>query len=151
LVVASLGAGCAAGGDTAAARQEQDAPAAAKGYGYEFLTDAVSANAPASRAPSDVGPDRIAPETIQAVVRASFPRLLACSEASGARAAALRGDVTLSFRIGVDGRVSDARADGSTLGDAAVEQCVTSVASSLAFPKSPAGVVTVVYPLMFGR
>ena len=72
---------------------------------------------------------------------------LLCYQHSDTGAQATRGSTTLTFKVGADGKVSDADSSGGI--DRAVEQCLTGVASGIEFPKAKNLSVSVSYPLTF--
>ena len=95
---------------------------------------------------------RLPPEAVQRVVRQSFGRLRACYEAGLLRNPDLEGRVSVKFVIDREGQVALASPwTDSTIGDAAVAQCVTRAYQSMTFPKPEGGIVTVVYPIVFTR
>lgn len=91
---------------------------------------------------------RLPPEVIQRIVRMNFGRFRACYEEGLRRDPDLAGRVSVRFVIARDGLVSNA-SSGGTLGDAAVERCITRSFYSLTFPKPEGGIITVSYPLVF--
>jgi hypothetical protein len=92
---------------------------------------------------------RLAPEKIQAVVRANFGTFRMCYE-NGLRASpSLQGRVTVKFVIDLGGRVTTSADEKSDLPDAAIVQCVVEGFRKLQFPKPEGGIVTVVYPIIF--
>jgi hypothetical protein len=92
---------------------------------------------------------RLPPEAIQRVVRASFGAMDVCYEAGLRRAPDLRGRVVVKARIAPDGAVDTVLDAGSDLPDAGVVRCVVRTFATLAFPRSGAGPVTVLYPFAF--
>ncbi len=122
-------------------------------YAYTLAVDAASATFPAglaARASMDEH-GRLAPETIQALLRRELPAMQKCRDPGDASHAAPEGVVTTRFVIRQDGTVSEARDAGSTLKDAAVVACVASAIRGITFPKRAArGPVSVVYPVRFG-
>jgi hypothetical protein len=91
----------------------------------------------------------IAPELIQRTVRQNFGRFRACYESGLRSNPALAGRVAVRFVIGRDGAVSSVGSGGSDLADAGVVSCVTRAFYGLSFSPPEAGIVTVVYPIMF--
>jgi hypothetical protein len=92
---------------------------------------------------------RLAPEVIQRVMRAAFPRFRRCFEDGLRGCPNLQERVVVRFVIGEDGRVASARDAGSNLPDARVVACVVGAFRTLRFPPPAGGRVTVVYPLLF--
>ncbi len=86
-------------------------------------------------------------ETIQRVVRDNLGRFRGCYMNGLAHDPKLAGRVSTKFVIARDGSVSAVADAGSDLADANVAACIQRAFSSLEFPESPGGVVTVVYPL----
>jgi hypothetical protein len=106
------------------------------------------ARAPILRAAS-AAESRVPPETIQRVVRQSFGRFRICYESALRTNPALEGRVAVKFKVDPSGEVAVAADSGSDLPDAGVVACVVRGFASLTFPEFSAGVVTVVYPLVF--
>jgi hypothetical protein len=94
---------------------------------------------------------RLPPETIQRVVRESFGRFRACYERGLARNKSLAGAVRVRFVIDTTGKVGEVGDAGeSTLDDPETVKCIVRELGTLSFPRPQGGVVTVVYPLVFG-
>ena len=92
---------------------------------------------------------RLAPEKIQAVVRAGFGSMRKCYEAGLRASPNLSGRVTIKFVINMEGDVQSAADEGSDYTDVTVIQCVAEAFKRLHFPKPEGGNVTVVYPSIF--
>lgn len=93
---------------------------------------------------------RLPPEVILRIVRQHYGMFRACYE-HGLRAnPTLEGRVAVRFVIAASGDVREARDGGSDLASTDVRECVTSAFKRLQFPKPESGVVTVVYPIIFG-
>ncbi|HEU4412620.1 MAG TPA: AgmX/PglI C-terminal domain-containing protein [Polyangiaceae bacterium] len=90
---------------------------------------------------------RLAPETVQRIVRQNFGRFRMCYENGLKVNPSLQGRVAVRFVIGRDGAVASVANGGSDLPDAGVVSCVVRSFGSLSFPQPEGGVVTVVYPL----
>ncbi len=90
---------------------------------------------------------RLAPETVQRIVRQNFGRFRACYENGLKLNPSLAGRVAVRFVIGRDGAVASVANGGSDLPDAGVVSCVVRSFGSLSFPQPEGGVVSVVYPL----
>ena len=93
---------------------------------------------------------RLPPEVIQRIVRQNFGRLRLCYEQGLKTNPALSGRVKIRFVITRTGDVSDVRTEGSELPDRSVVACVAKAFGNLSFPQPEGGIVTVVYPLVFG-
>ena len=91
--------------------------------------------------------DHLPAETIQRVVRDNLGRFRGCYVEGLARDPKLTGRVSTKFAIARDGTVATVADAGSELPDASVVACIQRAFSSLEFPASPSGVVTVTYPL----
>jgi beta-lactamase regulating signal transducer with metallopeptidase domain len=118
-------------------------------YGYEFDTDSAkaAAAAPASGTTPTLNADgRVAPEAIQASVRARFSAIVACYETGRAKDPQLAGKVNVKLVIGEDGVTREASDNGSTLPDKDVVACIVGDLRAVTYPKGP-GVLTVVYPI----
>lgn len=96
---------------------------------------------------------RLAPETIQKIVRTNLPSMKKCYDEGVTRNPKLRGTVTTKFVIGADGLVqsSEATTDANhpPFPDPKVEACILKTFTALVFPKPQGGTVTVTYPLVF--
>jgi len=92
---------------------------------------------------------RLPPAVIQGVVRQNFSAMRTCYERGLAKVPTLQGRVAVRFVIQVDGTVAGAESAGADLPDAEAVACIVQVFSQLRFPAPEAGVVTVVYPIMF--
>ncbi|MGO8997024.1 MAG: AgmX/PglI C-terminal domain-containing protein [Polyangiaceae bacterium] len=91
----------------------------------------------------------LAPKEIQGIVRQHFGALRECYEQGLARSATLTGTARVKFTIALDGTVSSAADEGSTLPDAQAVACIVHEFQKLSFPAPRGGVVTVVYPIVF--
>ncbi len=91
---------------------------------------------------------RLPPEVIQRIVRQSFGRFRLCYEKGLAKDPSLAGTMRVSFTIGRNGKVTEAK-DSGTLKDAAVAACVVKAFRGLTFPEPEGGVVKVTYPVAF--
>ena len=90
---------------------------------------------------------RLPPEVIQRIVRQNFWRFRLCYERGLTRT--LTSMVTVSFVIGLDGKVSSAADNNSDLADAETVACVVKSFVNLEFPKPEGDIVTVTYPIRF--
>src|ERR1019366_9393316 len=93
---------------------------------------------------------RLPPEVIQRIVRQNFGRFRLCYENGLRQQPQLAGRVVVRFTIDRTGAVTTVADAGSTLHDAAVVGCVMRGFGNLSFPQPEGGVVTVVYPMVFG-
>ena len=154
LSIAPIALLVACGGSSAPAPATAAAPSGddGKGYGYEFERDSAKAAA-ASPSSADVphtnAEGRLAPEVIQATVRAHFGALQACYEAGLKTNAKLAGTVAVKYAIREDGTTTEAEDEKSTLPDRAVVACVVGEFKKLTYPKPKGGLVTVIYPVEF--
>ncbi len=89
------------------------------------------------------------PEVVQRIVRQNYGRFRLCYENGLRNNPNLQGRVSVRFVIGRDGSVSNVGNAGSDLPDASVVACVVRSYQGLTFPEPEAGIVTVVYPIMF--
>jgi hypothetical protein len=92
---------------------------------------------------------RLPAEVIQRVVRQNFGRFRQCYENGLRTNPNLEGRVAVRFVIGRDGAVSNAANGGSDLPDGGVVSCVIGAYYGLSFPAPEAGIVSVVYPILF--
>ncbi len=121
-----------------------------EGYGYEFEVDSAkaAASSPANAPMPPPGPGgRLPPEAVQSAVRARFPAIQSCYDAGLARNPKLAGTVSVRFVFGEDGVTREAEDARSTLPDKAVVGCITAEFRKITYPKTHAGLVTVVYPI----
>ncbi len=92
---------------------------------------------------------RLPPETVQRIVRLNFGRFRNCYERGLTRNPDLAGRVVTRFVIDRDGAVVATSDSGSDLPDREVVSCVVRSFGALSFPQPEAGVVTVLYPIVF--
>jgi hypothetical protein len=88
-------------------------------------------------------------EVIQRIVRQNDGRYRFCYAKALKENPNLQGRVTVRFVIDRGGAVALAADGGSDIPDVGVRQCVVTAFQSLSFPAPDAGMVTVVYPLVF--
>ena len=93
---------------------------------------------------------RLPPEVVQRIVRQNFGRFRLCYENGLRNNPNLQGRVSARFVIGRDGNVSTVANGGSDMPDAGVVRCVLGAVNGLSFPQPENGIVTVVYPIVFG-
>jgi outer membrane biosynthesis protein TonB len=144
--------GCGAEPD-AVTSEHGSAVTAAAGYGYEFADDNVlappAAEASAPNGGGESAGGRVRPEVIRDVVRAHAAEIKVCRDAALQRTPAIAGTVSVHFVINPDGSVEGAKDSGSTVQDAAMIQCVVGAVGAFHFAASTAGLITVVYPIVF--
>jgi hypothetical protein len=92
---------------------------------------------------------RIAPDAIQAIVRANMARMRSCYEQRLLPCPNLQARVAIEIVIDLEGRVTSAVDARSDLPDRQVVQCVADEFKKLRFPKPQGGILTVVYPIIF--
>lgn len=92
---------------------------------------------------------RLPPEVIQRIVRQNFGRFRLCYENGLRNNPNLQGRVGVRFVIGRDGAVTNVSNGGSDMPDGGVVRCVVRAFNGLSFPQPEAGIVSVVYPIMF--
>ncbi|MEO7097190.1 MAG: AgmX/PglI C-terminal domain-containing protein, partial [Polyangiales bacterium] len=98
------------------------------------LPPSGSTSASSSPAPSLVPPPLPTgppPDTMEAALAQARPRKMYCYEVARRRKPGLSGRVTIDFKIGDDGVVSEATVGTSTLGDPEMEQCLLDVIKTL--------------------
>lgn len=88
-------------------------------------------------------------EDIQRVVNARQSGIQYCYEKELARNPELQGKVTLSWRIGLDGKVVKVIVENSTLGDKTVEGCMMRQVERWAFKPPEGGMCQIRYPFVF--
>jgi len=91
---------------------------------------------------------RLPPEQIQKIVRTIYHRFRTCYEQGLSRNKSLAGKVVVRFVIGREGNVTRVLiAEGTSMPDRQVVECVAKNFYDLVFPQPEDGIVTVVYPL----
>jgi hypothetical protein len=106
--------------------------------------------APPLHISSEKSKPRLPPELIQKTLRQNYPKFRVCYEQGLGRDAHLQGRVTVKLVIGRDGTVTSAnQADGTTMPDVRVIECVLQEYRQVVFPKPEGGTVTVIYPIAF--
>ncbi len=86
---------------------------------------------------------------IQATIAKYLSQIRACYEKGLEKNSALQGEVPVFFEVNATGALNFARVEKSSLGDAAVESCMTQRMMGWAFPKPRGGVtVRVKYPFL---
>ncbi|HEY1959883.1 MAG TPA: AgmX/PglI C-terminal domain-containing protein [Polyangiaceae bacterium] len=158
-VEASCLTSLAAAGEKLAKSLERGGPSNANRMALQKQLDACDASLePAIAAVGDPVPKHepdaswfgsLPPAEIQRVVRGHFGRFKLCYQDGLRRDPSLAGRVSTNYIIDTDGSVLGARADDSTLPDAAVIECVVRAFDSIRFPPPQGGYVTVVYPVIF--
>jgi TonB family protein len=89
----------------------------------------------------------ISKETIRRLVQRQLPQIKFCYEKGLSRRPDLEGRVSVKFVISPKGVVQSAAVAESSLGDAAVEQCIAGAVSRISFPQpADGGVVIATYP-----
>ena len=91
---------------------------------------------------------RLAAEVVEKVVRKHHNRFAFCHRRTVHSAVGAYGTLTMRFVIGRDGGVSNAAVASSTISSAEFASCVRDAFAGMLFPRPPAGIVTVVYPLV---
>jgi outer membrane biosynthesis protein TonB len=150
LLITAVGGGAE---PDAVTSEHGSAVTSAAGYGYEFADDNVLAPpAAAPNEPNGSGESaggRVRPEVIQSVIRTHAAEIKVCRDAALLRNPAVAGKVAVHFVINPDGSVEGAKDSGSTVQDAAMIQCVIGAVGAIHFAASTAGLITVVYPIVF--
>jgi len=89
-------------------------------------------------------------ETVRSVVRRQLPAFRACYERGLRRNSDLSGRISLTFTIDIDGHVSDAGVESTTVADAQVSECTIEVARRMTFAPLPGtSAIVVTYPFFF--
>ncbi len=92
---------------------------------------------------------RLPSEVIQKIVRTHFGLFRRCYENGMRRNPDLAGKITTKFVIGADGAVTMTELACTSLPDNVVVECVVKEFGKLQFPAPEAGIMTIVYPIMF--
>lgn len=119
------------------------------GSGSGRLGGSHKSSAPKVRGGATSVSGRLPPEVIQRIVRQNFGRFRLCYEQGLKNNPDLQGRVAVRFVIDRTGAVSSVGNGGSDMLDAAVVSCVVRAFHGLSFPEPEAGIVTVVYPIVF--
>ena len=69
--------------------------------------------------------------------KALWGKIIGCYLPAAAKIPGLRGETTLTFRVGAGGDVGAVRAGSSTLGDAELVACFEQLVGGLSLPKAP--------------
>jgi TonB family protein len=103
-------------------------------------------SAPVAKDGTVTGPP-LAKGLIREVMQANQPKVRYCYERELAKSPNLAGAVVVKFVIRADGTVASAVVASSTLGNGAVERCITAAVAKFVFPKPlGGGNVVVSYP-----
>ncbi|HMV68857.1 MAG TPA: AgmX/PglI C-terminal domain-containing protein, partial [Myxococcota bacterium] len=87
---------------------------------------------------------------IDAVIKRKMSQIKYCYQRELQKDPSLSGKLTVQFTIAKDGSVSQAKVASSTLGSAAVDQCVVQRFFQMQFPEPKGGgIVVVKYPFIF--
>jgi pSer/pThr/pTyr-binding forkhead associated (FHA) protein len=119
------------------------------GNSHGHLAGAYVPHVPSIREPKTTVNGRLPPEVIQRIVRQNFGRFRLCYENGLRTNPTLQGRVAVKFVIDRSGSVSTTSDGGSDMPDQGVVSCVVRGFGNLSFPQPEAGIVTVVYPLVF--
>ncbi len=97
-----------------------------------------------------VGMGSLHKNDIEKVIRRRLTAIKSCYERALKHQPTLEGKITVSFTIGIHGKVTEASIQSSTMNNAEVEQCIISRFKRMRFPvPSGGGVVKVSYPFVF--
>jgi hypothetical protein len=92
----------------------------------------------------------LSPEQINRVVRANAAAIRYCYEMEVQRQPSLRGRIEIQWRINLQGSVTTARVENSTMHNASVEGCIVRQIRRWRFDQPDGGEVVVSYPFIFG-
>lgn len=81
----------------------------------------------------------IRPEAVEDGVHSVLPQMFDCFTSRYDELEVLGGEVTIGFRIAIDGRVASAKMLRSTLGDRATERCILNIARTIRFTRPHGG------------
>ncbi len=117
-----------------------------------FAVPAWSGAPPAkpALAKNQTKPGPLTPDVIKDVVGEHRAEARRCYEAAAAKRPRLNGKVVVRFRIGLDGKVSEAAVASSSLNELGVETCLVTSAKGWLFPKPKHCAVEVNFPFTFG-
>ena len=94
---------------------------------------------------------KLAPEPINRIVRANFPKFRACYEEGLERDDSMKGTIVVKLTITSSGALENVAVAEGTLKDAAVRKCVTGVYQSLTFPLPDTGKALVTSTIDYRR
>jgi hypothetical protein len=120
-----------------------------KGYGYEMLPLRLAGASEAPAGNTLMADGRVAPEEVLRQAEARVPALRACYEAALKRDPAAKGQVVVDLRFDAEGSLRSSKVQSSTIGDAALGQCVTNSLGTISLPASSRGILEVIYPVEF--
>lgn len=126
--------------------------AVAQVRGSAVLSDGPPPAAPSPPSPpstSSPATGSLAPTLITNAIGAHRRAIRNCYETQLVRDAQLRGQITIAFTIGTDGRVASATATTNTTGNSELGSCMAAAIRAIVFPAPRGGVVRVNYPFQF--
>jgi hypothetical protein len=91
---------------------------------------------------------RLAPQVIELVVERELSLLRGCYASALERSAGAAGQINVRFVIDASGRVTQARAEHTSLPDCDAVRCVLDVFRGLRFPEPDGGGLHVLYPVL---
>ncbi len=91
----------------------------------------------------------LAPEVISRVIASHYGEVRYCYEKQLKMNPELEGKLTVRFTIGLDGHISAAKIEDSSLNNMEVESCVLYKIKNWRFPRPRGGTVTVIFPFIF--
>lgn len=87
-------------------------------------------------------------DLVRGVIKQHIGEVRLCYETELAKNLELAGQVTVSFTISAEGKVSEPKVKSSTLNSPAAEKCITDAVGVWEFPKPKRGTVAVEYPFV---
>jgi len=119
---------------------------------WDVAPDA-SASSPSTQ-PSIAAPSASAPqgpplsaEAVRGVIRDKLPEIGACYEPELKKHPNLRGKLVARFMIDEEGKVASVDMSSSKLPNEKVVDCAGKVFETMVFPRPPAGMVLITYPI----
>lgn len=88
-------------------------------------------------------------EEVERIINNKMGQIKYCYEKELVKKPSLKGKIVTNFIIGLEGSVTRSVIKQSTMGDANVESCISSVMRSLKFPRPGGGTVEVFFPFIF--
>ncbi len=88
-------------------------------------------------------------EVVKRIVRQHFSALRLCYEAELKKDPSLAGTVSTALLIDEEGVATSVEANGGSMTNPAVRECIVKVFASMSFPKPEGGKVKVTYPIDF--
>jgi hypothetical protein len=94
-------------------------------------------------------PEMLSGEDVQQVIRQNLPGVRACFLRLSREGEQRSGKAIVSFRVGAEGQVQEAKVDAPTFDGTSLAKCVSGQVSHWSFPRSQKGGLAISYPFVF--